>query len=167
MKCYRLFVDDRGYVLERLVGPSLAEPLYRAGCRGPWTADQCRKHWLNPRYPDSERGMAFCRALERSGRLAWDLPGGIELLDLISVGARIHPRAKIGVLVRIGVDAFVEPGARLGDRSRIGSETIVDYDADIGADADVGPYCYIGVRAIVPCGVRVPEGTLLRSGTYA
>ena len=77
----------------------------------------------------------------------------------IGEGVKINRKANL--------DHTVNPkGIYIGDYSRISDAIIMAHDARSGIKADtiIGKYCYIGIAAIVNCGMRIGNGATIGAG---
>jgi acetyltransferase-like isoleucine patch superfamily enzyme len=77
----------------------------------------------------------------------------------IGKGARINRKANI--------DHTVNPnGIYIGDFTQISDAIIMAHDAKrkVKADTVIGKHCYIGIAAVVNCGIRIGNGATIAAG---
>jgi UDP-N-acetylglucosamine acyltransferase len=83
--------------------------------------------------------------------------------------AVIHPKAELGVGVRIGPYAVVAEGVRLGDGTRVGPHAVLEGGLEVGSRCRIFAGAVIGAvpqdlkfEEGTPSGVRIGAGTVIR-----
>lgn len=79
----------------------------------------------------------------------------------------MHIGKGVGINRRAVLDHTVNPkGIYIGDYTRISDAIIMAHDGKRGTKADtiIGKHCFIGIAAIVNCGMRIGNGATIGAG---
>lgn len=79
----------------------------------------------------------------------------------------MHIGKGVGINRKANIDHTVNPkGIYIGDFTKISDAIIMAHDGKRGTKADtvIGKRCYIGISAIINCGIRIGNGATIAAG---